>query len=197
MSTDRHRYPDSLPLLEARARFFERASLGPDGGYQNRWVRVEAKPLPFYFPNTRSRVAAAKLHDLHHVATGYRPDWPGESEIAAWELAAGCGGYGWAWILNLGAFLVGLVLFPRQLWHAFLRGRRAQTLYHLGFSEERLREITVGSLRRQLGIEELTPSATAADCLAFAVWAAAALVYHGLVVGMTIAAAWWAYRALR
>lgn len=197
MATDQHLYPDSLPLLEARARFFERASLGLDGGYQLRWVRVEAKPLPFYFPNTRSRAAAARLHDLHHVATGYRSDWPGEAEIAAWELAAGCGRYGWAWILNLGAFLVGLFLFPRRLWQAFLRGRRAHTLYDLGLPEERLREETVGSLRRQLAIEELAPAATVADYMAFVFWAAVALAYHGLVLGIGIAAALWAYRALR
>src|SRR5438874_5089313 len=26
------------------------ARLGADGGYGDRWVRIEAKPIPFYFP---------------------------------------------------------------------------------------------------------------------------------------------------
>ena len=75
-------------LRDARALFFERSNLGIDGGYAKRWVRVESKPLAFYFPNSRSRVAAARLHDLHHVAAEYDTDWPGEAEIAGWEIVA-------------------------------------------------------------------------------------------------------------
>src|SRR3989454_1824388 len=87
------RYPDGLSLFEARALFFRDAKLGPDGGYGDRWVRVETKPIPFYFPNLPSRVAAARLHDLHHIAAEYETDWPGEAEIAAWEIASGCARY--------------------------------------------------------------------------------------------------------
>src|SRR4030095_2853358 len=79
-------------LYEARARgdrATDKAILSPDGGYSDRWVRVETKPIPFYFPNWPSRVAAARLHDLHHIATDYETDWPGEAEIAAWEIASG------------------------------------------------------------------------------------------------------------
>jgi hypothetical protein len=91
-----------MTVTAARAAFFERAGLGADGGYAARWVRVEAKPFPVFLLNTRRRVDAAKLHDLHHFATEYETDWPGEAEIAAWEIAGGCGRYGWAWVLNLG-----------------------------------------------------------------------------------------------
>jgi len=65
------RYSDDLSLLEARNLFFCDAKLGPDGGYRDRWVRVEAKPIPFYFPNWPARVAAARLHDFHHIAAEY------------------------------------------------------------------------------------------------------------------------------
>ena len=112
------RFADSMTLAEARAGFFAVSGLGQDGGYGARWVRVESRPVPFYFPNTACRVAAARLHDLHHIATGYATDWTGEAEIAAWEIASGCGRYGWAWILNLGAFTVGLVRSPRRTFHA-------------------------------------------------------------------------------
>ncbi len=66
------RYPDEMLLQEARKLFFKRGNLGEDGGYWSRWVRVESKPFPFYFPNSCSRVAAARLHDLHHIAAEIR-----------------------------------------------------------------------------------------------------------------------------
>jgi hypothetical protein len=86
-----NRYADSMTVAAARAAFFVDGGLGADGGSGARWVRVESRPIPFFVPNPACRVAAAKLHDLHHVATGYGVDWPGEAEIAAWEIASGCG----------------------------------------------------------------------------------------------------------
>jgi hypothetical protein len=96
-----------MSLREARDLFFARSNLGPDGGYASRWVRVETKPLPFYFPNCSARVAAARLHDLHHIATNYKTDWPGEAEISAWEIGGGYGHYYAAWILDLGGWAPG------------------------------------------------------------------------------------------
>ncbi|PYJ22213.1 MAG: hypothetical protein DME99_06105 [Verrucomicrobia bacterium] len=158
------RYSDDLSLLEARNLFFCDAKLGPDGGYRDRWVRVEAKPIPFYFPNWPARVAAARLHDFHHIAAEYETDWPGEAEIAAWEIASGCARYHAAWILNFGAFGAGLIVAPRRLFRAFLRGRDAKTnLYKSGFDESRLNDITVGMLRDQLELRAALPSAGATD----------------------------------
>ncbi|HEX2079196.1 MAG TPA: hypothetical protein VHG08_15835 [Longimicrobium sp.] len=171
-------YPDAMTLGEARARFFARWGLGPDGGYGDRWVRVETKPIPVYFPNTRSRVDAAKLHDLHHVATGYGADWPGEAQIAAWEIAGGCGRYGWAWLLNLGAFTIGIVLWPRRLFRAFVHGSRASNLYHTPFGDDQLATVTVGELRRRLGIAEAEPQPEARDRVRFAAWCAAGLAWY-------------------
>ena len=146
-------YDDTLTLEEARRAFFLASGLGESGGYDERWVRIETKPWPIYFPNTRSRVAAARLHDLHHVATEYAADWPGEAQIAAFELAAGCGRHYWAWFLNLGAMIVGLMLFPKRTISAFRRGRHAKSLYHSGFREQDLACVTVGMLRQSLNIE--------------------------------------------
>lgn len=170
-STPMARYPDDLSLRTARALFFRDAKLGPDGGYGNRWVRVETKPIPFYFPNWPSRVAAARLHDLHHIASEYGTDWPGEGEIAAWEIASGCAGYHAAWLLNLGGFGAGLFLAPRRVFHAFLRGRRAKTnLYKNGIDESRLDQITVGKLRDELGLRAPVTSARTADLALFGLW---------------------------
>src|SRR5687767_10658125 len=145
-------YPNGMTLEKARALFFTRSGLGVDGGYSDRWVRVEARPFPFYFPNTRARVRTARLHDLHHIALEYRTDWPGETKIAAWEIASGCGGHFWAWLLNVGAFGVGLVLFPRGLFRAFVRGRHAaMNLYGEDFPESQLSVRSVEWLREKLG----------------------------------------------
>jgi hypothetical protein len=95
---------------------------------------------------------------LHHNAAEYETDWPGKAEIAAWELASGCARYPAAWVLNLGAFDAGLVVAPRRLFRAFLRGRRAKTnLYKSSFDESRLNDITVGMLRDQLELRAVFP----------------------------------------
>ena len=168
-------YLDAMTLREARAVFFERGNLGSDGGYSDRWVKVEAKPIPFYFPNTKARVAAARLHDLHHIAADYATDWPGEIEIAGWEIASGCGRFSVAWALNLGAFAVGLFLEPRRLFRAFVRGRRAPTnLYHSEFDDSQLDQTTVGELRDWLGSHESQPRIAKGDLAAFALWSTAA-----------------------
>jgi hypothetical protein len=185
-------YPEHLTLHDARALFFARSGLGAEGGYSDRWVRVEAKPFPFYFPNTRSRVRAAKMHDLHHIALEYETDWPGEAEIAAWEIASGCGRYVWAWLLNLGAFAVGMVLFPKRLFRAFVRGRRAANLYHEGFPDSQLFTRSVGWLREKLGIGGQDFPPRPRDRLAFVFWCAIAVACHVAlpVTGMIVLLKW-------
>jgi hypothetical protein len=185
------RYPDYLSLLAARSLFFRDAKLGPDGGYRNRWVRVETKPIPFYFPNWPSRVAAARLHDLHHIAAGYVADWPGEAEIGAWEIASGCAGYYAAWMLNLAAFGAGLVLAPARLFHAFVRGCRAKTnLYKSGIDESRLDEITVGILRDELGLRVPVSSPRPAEVALFLFWCILSIL-PWLPVPLLIAILFW------
>ena len=66
-----------------------------------------------------------RLHDLHHIATGYDTSWTGEAEIAAWELASGCRGYVAAWVLDLASIPLGLVIAPRRLLRASRIGTRS------------------------------------------------------------------------
>jgi hypothetical protein len=190
-------YEESMTLGAARATFFARAGLGSDGGYGARWVRIEARPVPVFFPNTRCRVEAATLHDLHHVATEYATDWPGEAEIAAWEIAGGCGGYGWAWLLDLGAFTVGLLLAPRRVFDAFVRGRGARNLYHDGVANSGLDSMTVGTLRHRLGLRAPSRRARSSDVVAFIAWCAIGVVYHAAAIALGLAVVWSAWEALR
>jgi ubiquinone biosynthesis protein Coq4 len=113
-------------------------------------VRLKARGLTvFVFPNTSARRRAVRLHDIHHVLTEYETTWAGEAEIAAWELASGCGRYWAAWILDLEAMAVGLLIAPRRVLAAFRRGRKSDNLYRGTWSDELLDE-RVGDLRRRL-----------------------------------------------
>lgn len=184
-------YPDSLTLAEARSLFFARSGLGEDGGYNARWVRVETKPFPTYFPNTARRVEAAKLHDLHHIANEYETDWAGEAEIAAWEIASGCGRHLWAWFLNLGAFTVGMFLFPKRLYHAFVRGRHCSNLYRTGFPDAELPNKNVGWLRERLGLKKRDVPATSRDGIAFVFWCITSAGYHATWFATGAMILWW------
>jgi hypothetical protein len=139
---------EAMTVREAREKYFRDSGLSADG-YTARWVKLRVGPIPLAFPNTSGRVRAVKLHDLHHVATGYDTSWRGEAEIAAWELAAGCGRYVAAWVLNAFAALLGIAIAPRRTLAAFKRGRVSRSLYHREFDDSLL-DLTVSELRRQL-----------------------------------------------
>jgi hypothetical protein len=178
-------YADSQTVAAAREQYFRDNNLSATG-YTDRWVKLKLGPLPIAFPNTAARKAAVRLHDLHHVATGYATTWTGEAEIAAWEIAAGCGRYWAAWGLNLGAFGVGLLIAPRRTFRAFVRGRHARSLYRRAFGDDLL-ALTVGDLRRQLGLAEPTPAANAGDVASFAGFALAQLVaFSALPVAVAV-----------
>jgi hypothetical protein len=161
-------YAPELTLRDARQQYFDRAGF-VDGGYSDRWVRLKAGPLVFYFPNTESRKRSVKLHDLHHVLTGYETTWTGESEIAAWEIASGCGRHVPAWVLNAGALAIGVVIAPLRTWRAFLRGRHSANLYPGVFTEDLLDRV-VGEMRRELALDAPIPAASFADRVAFVLW---------------------------
>jgi hypothetical protein len=155
-----------VSLRSARDDAFRRAGIPADGGDSEPWVDFKLGPLPMPFPNTDARRRAVKLHDLHHVLTGYQTDITGEFEISAWEVAAGCGRYGAAWVLNLMGLSVGLLTAPLRVSRAFWRGARSSTLYTtLAFDE--VIDRPVDEVRRRLTVppagERVSP--TAADGL--------------------------------
>ncbi|MEO8706784.1 MAG: hypothetical protein ABI867_42550 [Kofleriaceae bacterium] len=141
---------DSLSVGEALEQYFRDNGLSADT-YTDRWVHLKMGPIPFAFPNTKGRIAAVKLHDLHHVATGYATSWVGEAEIGAWEVGAGCGRYYAAWVLNLSVMGLGMWISPRRVVRAFLRGRRSKTLYDRAFGDDLL-ALRVGELKAKLGL---------------------------------------------
>ena len=134
-------------------------------------------PIALRLPNTPARVRSVRYHDLHHVMTGYRTDWTGEAEIAAWEIAGGCADHHAAWLLNLWAMAIGLAIAPGAVRRAFLRGRRTRNLYREPWNEAWL-DARVGALRARLGLGAASaapPTGGAASHLAFVGWSSAAL----------------------
>lgn len=170
----RRYYDPSSTLREARTRYFEDNEFGPDGGYGSPWVEVKVGPFPYAIPNTKGRVEAVRYHDLHHIMTGYRTNWTGETEISAWELGSGCGSFRAAWYLNVSGMGMGVALAPRRMYRAFIRGRHSRNLYDRAFGDALL-DARVGEMRAELGLDRESPPATVADKLSFAVHAAVGL----------------------
>lgn len=71
-------YAEALTIRDARAQYFAENGFG-DGGYTAKWVKLQAGPIPLFFPNTASRVRAVRFHDLHHVVTGYDTKYSSKS----------------------------------------------------------------------------------------------------------------------
>jgi hypothetical protein len=163
-------YDDASTVRAARERYFEDNGFG-DGGYDRAWAPVKLGPLVFVIPNTAQRVRSLRLHDLHHIATGYETSLTGESLIGAWELGSHCRDHWAAWVLNASAASFGLVLGPMALWRAFVRGRRSRNLYDRAWDDAIL-DRTVGELRRDLGVDG-PHAARASDVPLFALLVAA------------------------
>ncbi len=170
-------YDPATTMRQARATYFEDNGFGAGGGYEEPWVDFKLGPLPFPFPNSAARTRTVPYHDIHHVLTGYRTDFPGETEISAWELGAGCKDFWVAWHLNLSGAAAGAFFMPRKVFRAFVRGRASRSLYGLPMGE--LLEGTVAEARDRAGITGAEGrKASMSDALLFA-----AVVASGTVLG--------------
>jgi hypothetical protein len=189
----RFRVRDDVLVADALREFYSAHGLPADGGVSQSSFSVRVGPLPLTLPNPPARKRAVFFHDVNHLLTGYNAKGlDGEVVIAGFEVGAGCGRYWIAWIINLGAFAVALVMRPRELFAAFVRGRRSHSIYRRSESREVLRTTTVGALRRMLNIDVAPPIATEGDRVAFAGWALVAVLFalSPLIVAAAIALAW-------
>ena len=187
-------YDDALSVREARARYFASNGFG-DGGYDAKWVKLALGPIPLAFPNSAARVRAVRLHDLHHVATGYDTSVLGEAQIGAWEIGGSCRGFVAAWVLNLYAMMLGFWVDPRAVYRAFVRGRHTHNLYS-GEWDEALLEKRVGAMREQLRLAAPATAATPADRVAFVGWSLASAGLSLATTALALAPFVWLVRAL-
>ena len=126
----------------------------PGGGYNLKWFKIKIGPVYIPLPNTKDRISAVKIHDIHHIITEYEANLKGEAEFAGWEIASGCGKYYMAWILNFASFFYGVFFFPRALFRAFMRGRNASTNFYQTTPYESLLNKSVGELRQITAIDQ-------------------------------------------
>jgi ubiquinone biosynthesis protein Coq4 len=177
-------YHPELTLREAHKIYLE-ANGFDEAHQQKKWVRVQYGPFVSYFPNTKGRIKLLKYHDLHHILTGYSTKLPGEAEIGAWDVAAGCSSFGAGWILNLLGFADGLIINPRSVYRAFMRGRHSSNLYPVDLSEQFMSR-TVGEVRRELGLDREIKSVSLTDKASFTMWAALSLITLIAVVSLVL-----------
>jgi hypothetical protein len=177
-------YPDELTARDGRSLYFESGGIPADGGYSGAWVKLMVGPIPLGFPNSEARRRAVKLHDLHHVLTGYGTTWTGEAEISAWEIASGCGPYTAAWVINLGGLFIGLLVNPRRTRRAFLRGRGARNLYHGEPFSEALLDEKLGDIRARLAFDAGPCEVDRLDRASWIAWATASIANAVFTVGV-------------
>jgi hypothetical protein len=184
-------------LKDARDAYFLASGFGADGGYSDPYVVRRVMGLAVAYPNFRARSDAARLHDLHHMLTGYGTDFPGEVEIAAWELGSGSGMVIRAWVLGLIAIAGGFFGMPRRALAAFARGRRSRNLFGETYSEALLAR-SAEQTRRELRLDVkhvptlgdavlFAPYVVAAVAFTFASFAFLPLTITGLLAGMVLA----------
>lgn len=187
---------DELTLRDALARYLAANGLG-DGGYRRRWVKLGERPFPTYFPNSAAYARAMRLHDLHHVVTGYRTDGSGEFEIAAWELGSGCASHVMAWIFDLFGMGVGGMIWPRATLSAYRAGLDSRNLFIERYDEVLLDQ-RVGDVRARLGLPVSARRPAISEVFRFAGWSVvgAALLAIGLALfGLPLALAALAFQS--
>lgn len=122
--------------------------------YADAWTQVSLWGLSFKIPNTPHHRWAIRLHDLHHVATGFGTDLTGEAEISAWEARRGLRGldlYVSAIVSSLA--LTGLTFAPRRVRRAWDAAEQGTTLFNeKQLDYDALLRMTVGDLRALLGL---------------------------------------------
>lgn len=182
-------FPGHLTVLEARGLYFERNHLD-DGGYNSSWVKVKVGWISYYMPNPKARKEAVPYHDLNHIIAEYAPSVSGESIVAGYEVGSGIGRFWLGWVISSQAMLLGLLYAPRQVFHAFLRGRRSLCTYDLVLDDALLGS-TMSELRRRLGVppKDAPLEATAADWRAFVLHCGVTLLAHALAV-LALVALW-------
>lgn len=111
--------------------------------------------VKFSVPNPPSHRRAIRLHDLHHVATGFGTDHAGEAEISAWQARRGLrsAGHYVAAIVIFNA-LLGVVFAPRRTWAALRIAGTNHSLFNMSVDYDALMGRSVGELRAMLGIPE-------------------------------------------
>lgn len=121
--------------------------------YEEKWSRIQFTSwLGVSIPNPPSRQRGIRMHDLHHVVTGFGTDLAGEGEISVWELRRGLRGLSpYVRGIVLWGALGGLVLHPiraLRVWR--MTSKTGGNLFDTDVSYETLLTMTVAELREKM-----------------------------------------------
>lgn len=169
-------------LGDARADYYRANGFGEDGGESLVWVPLKIWRFTIKIPNSNARRRALRVHDLHHIVTGYNTDLRGEAEIGAWEIASGCLRVPVAFLLNVFALAIGVVIAPGRVLAAWARGRATKNLYEHVTVDTLLPE-DVATVRARLGLDASPKRAGFADIATLALFAIPSI---GLLAAVTL-----------
>lgn len=132
--------------------------------YTDKTFTLRFLGLDVVLPNPPPRQKGIRIHDLHHVVTGYATSAKGEAEAAGFELGAGLAiRYPMALFFNTTAFIMGLLRYPLRTLKAFARGVATRiSIYHLVrpgdlHQYERVLNFTVVGLKQHLSVLDHFP----------------------------------------
>ncbi len=146
-----HPRPVSMRVREARNVYLAENGFTEEA-YDSPTTSGSFLGMKFAVPNPPPHQRAIRLHDLHHVATGFGTDHAGEAEISAWQARRGLHGTGmYVTTIVMVNALLGVVFAPRRTLVA-LRSVGAGSLFRMTIDYESLLERTVGELREMLAI---------------------------------------------
>jgi hypothetical protein len=188
--------PEAPTVRDSLAQHYLVHGLPADGGATDPWFRVHVGAISFRLPNPPARRRAVFFHDVNHLATGYNTTFgDGEMAIAAFEVGAGCGRFAIVWFINLIMFAIGLLVVPRTVWRAFLRGHHSISIYRDPLAPETLASMSVAQVRQRMRLDAAQDSAQKADYVVFALWAFAAVVVSLAPGVLVFGATWFGLRA--
>lgn len=169
-------YLPGQTVKEAIQAYFKEHDLGEDGGLNKMWAKIKVGPIYLPLLNIPARRKALVFHDIHHIVTGYSGKWEGEVSISSWEISTGCGKYWVAWLLDLNGMAIGLFMYPKSVFTAFIRGRRTKNLYKNTISQQDALAMKIEDLQEKLLIKQEDFVSTTNEQVLFITYSLIALI---------------------
>ena len=172
-----------ITLKQSLQVFYDDNNFGEDGGIKENWVWLKFKFISIPMPNFEQRKTNVWKHDILHILLGYDTSWKGETSVAGWTLGSG----GWgniliAWLLDISAFGIGLVCFPKSTYQAFIRGRNSLSPHLLGIGKDKLFQTDVEELKQDFGFNRHNFNASLTDKLVFIGWSFLTILFYLLPI---------------
>lgn len=147
-----HPLPASMSVREARDVYLAENGFTVEA-YDSPTTSGSFLGMQFAVPNPPPHQRAIRLHDLHHVATGFGTDHAGEAELSAWQARRGLRRTGmYVTTIVMANALLGVVFAPRRTLVALRNSGAGSSLFSMTIDYELLLERTVGELREMLAI---------------------------------------------